>query len=75
MYAEAVPPSLNVCSFPSTQSEPIRELCYDLGVEDVTLLSGGEINATTNYLVFLNGLIVGYEATELCFFPTLGYRV
>jgi DNA-directed RNA polymerase III subunit RPC2 len=37
----------------------VRELCFDLGVEDVTLLSGAEINATSNYLVFLNGLIVG----------------
>lgn len=41
------------------QSDPIRELCFDLGVEDVTMLSGAEINATSNYLVFLNGLIVG----------------
>ena len=41
------------------QSDPVRELCFDLGVEDVTLLSGAEINATSNYLVFLNGLIVG----------------
>jgi hypothetical protein len=43
------------------QSEPIRELCLDLGVEDATLLSGAEINA--NYMVFINGLIVGCEDT------------
>lgn len=41
------------------QSEPIRELCFDLGVEDATLLSGAEINAKSNYMVFINGLIVG----------------
>eukprot|EP00624_Nannochloropsis_granulata_P004428 evm.model.NODE_31977_length_99932_cov_29.870142.9 len=49
------------------ESDPIRELCFDLGVEDVTLLSGAEINALSNYLVFLNGLIVGCHWRPLRF--------
>jgi hypothetical protein len=44
---------------PALQGEPIRQLCFDLGVEDVSLLTGSEINAPSTYLVFLNGLIVG----------------
>ncbi len=38
---------------------PIERLCRDLGVEDVTTLSGKEINASGAYLVLLNGLILG----------------
>lgn len=38
--------------------EPVRELAYDLGVQDVEALSGEEINSTA-YLVFLNGLLLG----------------
>ena len=34
-------------------------LCYDLGVEDVARLSGGEVNGRYSSLVFLNGSIVG----------------
>lgn len=34
-------------------------LCYDLGVEDVARLSGGEVNGRHSSLVFLNGSIVG----------------
>ncbi|EKU19986.1 DNA-directed RNA polymerase III subunit RPC2 [Nannochloropsis gaditana CCMP526] len=49
------------------ESEPIRKLCFDLGIEDVTLLSGAEINASSNYLVFLNGLIVGCHSRPLRF--------
>ena len=29
------------------------------GIEDVSMLTGEEINAPSTYLVFLNGLIVG----------------
>jgi hypothetical protein len=29
------------------------------GVEDITMLTGDEINSPSSYLVFLNGLIVG----------------
>jgi DNA-directed RNA polymerase III subunit RPC2 len=38
---------------------PIERLCLDLGVEDVKMLSGNEINAKGAYLVLLNGLILG----------------
>ncbi len=38
---------------------PIERLCRDLGVEDVNLMTGNEINSSGAYLVFLNGLILG----------------
>ena len=38
---------------------PIERLCRDLGVEDVRLLTGNEINSMKAYLVFLNGIIIG----------------
>lgn len=37
----------------------LRRVCFDLGVEDVTMLSGHEINNEKIYLVFINGLIIG----------------
>ena len=37
-------------------------MSFDLGVEDVTMLSGDEINAPDTYLVFLNGMIIGVHA-------------
>lgn len=39
--------------------EPIIRLAYDLGVEDINLVSGEELNAPGSYIVFLNGLILG----------------
>eukprot|EP00981_Chlorochromonas_danica_P006492 scaffold1403_cov180-Ochromonas_danica.AAC.19 len=42
-----------------SENENLLKICYDLGVEDITLFSGEEINARSTYLVFLNGLIVG----------------
>jgi len=39
--------------------ENVRKVCMDLGVEDVTMVTGEEVNAGSTYLVFLNGLIVG----------------
>jgi len=44
---------------PKMQVKPILQLCFDLGVDDVRLLTGAEINSKSNYLVLLNGLIVG----------------
>lgn len=38
---------------------PVERLCRDLGVEDVTLLTGHEIHSLNAYLVLLNGLILG----------------
>ncbi|KAK3707608.1 hypothetical protein QZH41_017867, partial [Actinostola sp. cb2023] len=39
--------------------EPIIRLAYNLGVEDVNLLSGEETSRPSVYLVFLNGLFLG----------------
>ena len=41
-------------------------LCYDLGVEDVARLSGGEVNGRHSSLVFLNGSIVGATGCVIC---------
>lgn len=41
------------------EPKPVERLCKDLGVEDVNMLSGNEINSLGAYLVFLNGLILG----------------
>jgi DNA-directed RNA polymerase III subunit RPC2 len=38
---------------------PIERLCYTLGVEDITVLSGEEVRQSSMYMVFLNGLILG----------------
>jgi DNA-directed RNA polymerase III subunit RPC2 len=42
-----------------SENDNLHHICFDLGVEDVTMLTGEEINAQSTYLVFLNGLIVG----------------
>uniref|UniRef100_A0A6U4JF41 DNA-directed RNA polymerase subunit beta n=1 Tax=Phaeomonas parva TaxID=124430 RepID=A0A6U4JF41_9STRA len=38
---------------------PIIRLCFDLGVEDVSYVSGAELNRQDVYLVIVNGLIIG----------------
>ncbi|BAF12237.1 DNA-directed RNA polymerase III subunit 2 [Oryza sativa Japonica Group] len=38
---------------------PLMNLCYSLGVEDLSLLSGEEIHASGSFLVMFNGLILG----------------
>ncbi|KAL6899552.1 hypothetical protein ACP4OV_006210 [Aristida adscensionis] len=38
---------------------PLMNLCYSLGVEDLSLLSGEEIHAPGSFLVMFNGLILG----------------
>jgi len=40
-------------------TQPIRRLSRDLGVEDVKRLTGNEIHSRGGFLVFLNGLILG----------------
>lgn len=40
-------------------TQPIERLCRDLGVEDISRLSGHEIHSQQAYLVLLNGLILG----------------
>ena len=47
------------------ESEPIERLCRDLGVEDVSLLSGHEIHSRNAYLVLLNGIILGVHTRPL----------
>eukprot|EP00929_Paragymnodinium_shiwhaense_P118575 TRINITY_DN90492_c0_g1_i1.p1 TRINITY_DN90492_c0_g1~~TRINITY_DN90492_c0_g1_i1.p1 ORF type:complete len:1191 (-),score=260.04 TRINITY_DN90492_c0_g1_i1:192-3764(-) len=45
-----------------TTGEPegtLRQLCYCLGVEDAATLSGEEMHHVANYLVFLNGTLLG----------------
>jgi DNA-directed RNA polymerase III subunit RPC2 len=43
-----------------SEDEPVRELAFTLGVEDVNLLSGIELFSTeSTYLVFLNGILLG----------------
>jgi len=42
-----------------SENDLLRTICFDLGAEDVTMMTGEEINAFDAYLVFLNGLIVG----------------
>ncbi|KAI9138686.1 DNA-directed RNA polymerase [Paraphysoderma sedebokerense] len=39
--------------------EPIAKLAYELGVEDISLLTGDEIYQPETFLVFLNGTILG----------------
>merc|ERR1719502_109805 len=39
--------------------KPVIRLCFDLGVEDVKSLTGAEMNSPYNYLVYVNGLIIG----------------
>ena len=44
------------------QSEKLVQLCFDLGVEDVEMLSGDEINKEGTFVVIVNGLITGAHA-------------
>jgi len=39
--------------------EPIIRLAFDLGVQDINLVSGQEMHNSSSYIVFLNGLILG----------------
>ncbi|EFC45012.1 predicted protein [Naegleria gruberi] len=41
------------------EEEPIIRLAYNIGVEDINLISGEELNHPSSYVVFLNGLILG----------------
>jgi DNA-directed RNA polymerase III subunit RPC2 len=59
-----------------TSDEPVGPLyraCYDLGVEDVALLTGQEINGDDACVIFLNGLIVGVHARPVEFVHKLRY--
>uniref|UniRef100_A0A0C9R872 DNA-directed RNA polymerase n=1 Tax=Fopius arisanus TaxID=64838 RepID=A0A0C9R872_9HYME len=41
------------------EQEPIIRLCFNMGVENVNILGGEEINHKDVYMVFLNGNILG----------------
>ncbi|KAL6629677.1 hypothetical protein ACP70R_029442 [Stipagrostis hirtigluma subsp. patula] len=41
------------------EGAPLMNLCYSLGVEDLSILSGEEIHAPGSFLVMFNGLILG----------------
>lgn len=50
---------------------PIKRLCFDLGVTDVSLCSGEELNHASNYLVILNGVIIGTHVDPRTFVTRL----
>ena len=52
---------------------PIKRLCFDLGVEDVSLMSGAELNRPDAYLVIVNGLIIGVHPRPEVFAERLRY--
>ena len=41
------------------EEEPIIRLAFNLGVEDIHLLSGEEMTSPKVYMVFLNGKLFG----------------
>ena len=53
------------------ESERLRQICTDLGMEEVTMLSGDEINGPSTFLIFLNGLIIGIHVRPLLFIDKL----
>lgn len=53
------------------ESEPIRRLCFDLGVTDVCLCSGEALNHRSNYLIMLNGIIIGTHGDPRMFVTKL----
>ena len=48
-----------------SENENLRRICFDLGVESVTMLTGDEVNAPDTYLIFLNGLIIGIHTRPI----------
>jgi DNA-directed RNA polymerase III subunit RPC2 len=55
------------------EDEALKNVCYDLGVEDACILTGDEINAPSSYLVFLNGLIIGVHNNPHAFMAKIRY--
>ncbi|XP_033638583.1 DNA-directed RNA polymerase III subunit RPC2-like isoform X2 [Asterias rubens] len=47
------------------EEDPIIQLAFNLGVEDISLLSGEELSSLHTYLVFLNGNILGVICDHL----------
>lgn len=51
------------------EEDPIIRLAFNLGVEDIQLLSGEEMTSSRVYLVFLNGKLGDFK--RLLFFNTI----
>ncbi|KXS21136.1 beta and beta-prime subunits of DNA dependent RNA-polymerase [Gonapodya prolifera JEL478] len=49
------------------EDEPVRNLCYALGVEDVNVLSGQELNDPEAHTVYLNGELLGTHSNAADF--------
>ena len=45
--------------------DKLTRILFDLGVEEVTMLAGEELNWLSTYLIFLNGLILGAHANPV----------
>eukprot|EP01133_Synstelium_polycarpum_P012922 gene12922-15179_t len=50
---------------------PLLRLAYNLGVQDILLITGEELNSRTSFLVFLNGQIIGIHNSPRLFVTTL----
>ncbi|EFA82075.1 RNA polymerase III [Heterostelium album PN500] len=50
---------------------PLLRLAYNLGVQDILLITGEELNSRTAFLVFLNGQIIGIHNSPTLFVNTL----
>lgn len=55
------------------EEDPFTRLCINLGVEDICLLSGEEINSPYTYLVYLNGVVIGVHTQPKIFVNTVRY--
>ncbi|KAJ3342837.1 DNA-directed RNA polymerase III core subunit ret1 [Gonapodya sp. JEL0774] len=53
------------------EDEPVRNLCYSLGVEDVNLISGQELNDPSTHSVYLNGELLGTHSDSVGFVAAL----
>lgn len=54
-----------------SQRGSLRQMCYCLGVEDALMMSGEELHHIGNYLVFLNGSLLGIHRRPKRFMASL----
>jgi len=45
-----------------SDSSTMRTICFSLGVQDTSMMSGSEIYKTNTYLVFINGQLIGVHS-------------
>eukprot|EP01111_Echinosteliopsis_oligospora_P001790 TRINITY_DN12620_c0_g1_i1.p1 TRINITY_DN12620_c0_g1~~TRINITY_DN12620_c0_g1_i1.p1 ORF type:complete len:250 (+),score=61.37 TRINITY_DN12620_c0_g1_i1:273-1022(+) len=50
---------------------PLLKIAFNLGVQDILLVSGEELNSNSYYFVSLNGLIIGVHNQPLKFITTM----